>query len=112
MSRTFGFDVLACRRWGGRLRLIALIEEAAVTERVLGHIGAPTEIPAPRPARAPPLRLGTPDQVGKDDDAPMFDPYSWGSSARPAVSAPEVSLSPNHAPREALREGTRHRCNP
>ena len=30
MERTFGFDVLACPRCGGRLRLIPLIEEAAV----------------------------------------------------------------------------------
>jgi uncharacterized protein YbaR (Trm112 family) len=30
MRRTFGFDVLACPRCGGRLRLIALIEQAAV----------------------------------------------------------------------------------
>jgi hypothetical protein len=29
MRRTFGFDVLACPRCGGRLRLIALIEQAA-----------------------------------------------------------------------------------
>jgi Putative transposase len=33
MRRTFGFDVLACPRCGGRLRLIALIEEAAVIDR-------------------------------------------------------------------------------
>jgi hypothetical protein len=76
MARTFGFDVLACPRCGGRLRLIALIEEAAVIERILRHLGVPTEIPAPRPARAPPLRLGTPDHVGRDDDAPMFVPRS------------------------------------
>ena len=76
MARTFGFDVLACPRCGGRLRLIALIEEAAVIERILRHLGLPTEIPAPRPARAPPLRVGTPDQVGWDDDASMFDPCS------------------------------------
>jgi hypothetical protein len=29
MARTFGFDVMACPRCGGRPRLIALIEEAA-----------------------------------------------------------------------------------
>ena len=51
MARTFGFDVLACPRCGGRLRLIALIEETAVIERILRHLGVPTEIPAPRPAR-------------------------------------------------------------
>jgi hypothetical protein len=54
MQRAFGFDVLACPRCGGRLRLIALIEDAAVIDRILRHLGVPTEIPAPRPARAPP----------------------------------------------------------
>jgi hypothetical protein len=54
MRRTFGFDVLACPRCGGRLRLIALIEQGSVIARVLGRLGVPTEIPPPRPARAPP----------------------------------------------------------
>jgi hypothetical protein len=40
---------------GGRFRLIALIEEAAVIERILRHLHLPTEVPTPRPARAPPL---------------------------------------------------------
>jgi hypothetical protein len=35
--------------------LMALIEEAAVIERILDHLGLPAEIPAPRPARAPPV---------------------------------------------------------
>ena len=55
-----GFDVLACPRCGGRLRSIALIEEAAVIGRILRHLGVPAEIPAPRPARAPPLSAGLP----------------------------------------------------
>jgi hypothetical protein len=54
MQRTFGLDVLACPRCGGRLRLIALIERAAVIRRILGHLGLPTEVPLPRPARSPP----------------------------------------------------------
>ena len=76
MARTFGFDVVACPRCGGRLRLIALIEEAAVIQRILRHLGVPTEIPAPRPARAPPLRMGAPDQAGWAADTPVFDPCS------------------------------------
>ena len=72
MARTFGFDLLACPRCGGRLRLIALIEEAVVIGRILGHLGVSTAIPAPRPARAPPLRVGVPDQAGWDDDSPVF----------------------------------------
>ena len=37
MRRSFGFDVLACPRCGGRLRLIALVEEASVIERDPGR---------------------------------------------------------------------------
>ena len=44
-----------CPSCGGRLRLIALIEDASVIERILRHLHLPTEIPAPRPGRAPPL---------------------------------------------------------
>jgi hypothetical protein len=71
-----GFDVLACARCGGRLRLIALIEEAAVIERILRHLGVPTEIPAPRPARAPPLRVGVRDVGSWGDDPSVFNPCS------------------------------------
>ena len=60
-------------RCGGRLRLIALIEEAAVIARVLRHLGLPTEIPEPRPARAPPLPLDARARpVG--DDVTAFHP--------------------------------------
>ena len=67
MQRTFGLDVLACPRCGGRLRLIALIEQAAVIKRVLGHLGLPTELPVPRPARAPP------EPVRLDGSAAEYD---------------------------------------
>lgn len=76
MRRTFGFDVLACPRCGSRLRLIALIEEAAVIERILGHLGVPTAIPAPRPARGPPFSADILDATGWDDHAPVFDSCS------------------------------------
>ena len=76
MRRTFGFDVLACPRCGGRLRLIALIEEAAVIDRILRHLGLPTETPAPRPARAPPLLTRVPAAAGWDDDASVFESCS------------------------------------
>jgi hypothetical protein len=56
MRRAFGFDVLACPRCGGRLRLIALLDASAVTQRILRHLGLPPQVPAVRPARAPPLR--------------------------------------------------------
>ena len=55
LRRTFGVDVLACSRCGGRLRLIALIEQAPVIQRILRHLGLPDDVPAARPPRAPPL---------------------------------------------------------
>jgi hypothetical protein len=54
--------------------LIALIEEAAVIGRILRHLGVLTEIPAPRPARAPPLPVGARDVAGWDDDPSVFNP--------------------------------------
>jgi len=47
--------------------------EAAVIDRILRHLGLPTEIPARRPARAPPRRRGTPDQARWDDTASVFE---------------------------------------
>ena len=54
--------------------MIALIEEAAVIDRILRHLGLPTETPAPRPARAPPRLASVPDAAGWDDEAAVFDP--------------------------------------
>ena len=73
MRRSFGFDVLACPRCGGRLRLIALIEEASVIQRILRHLGLPTDVPEPRPARAPPLPLGA-RLCRVSNDATSLDP--------------------------------------
>ena len=44
MRRAFGFDVTACTRCGGRLRLIALIEHTSIIRRILTHLGLPSEI--------------------------------------------------------------------
>jgi hypothetical protein len=55
MRRAFEVDVLACPRCGGRLRLVALLEAGPVTARILRHLGLPSEVPAARPARSPPL---------------------------------------------------------
>lgn len=58
MRRAFEVDVLACPRCGGRLRLVALLEAGTVTTRILRHLGLLSEVPAARPARAPPLSSG------------------------------------------------------
>jgi hypothetical protein len=85
MRRTFGLDVLACPRCDGRLRLVALIEQASVVQRILRHLGLPTEVPEARPARAPPRPLETEDQ---SQGAPEFDAACRGRCvARRGVSA-------------------------
>ena len=71
MARTFGCDVLACLRCGGRLRLIALIKEASVIRRILTHLGEPTDVPVPRPPRAPPAVTEHAESSGCGDDQPV-----------------------------------------
>jgi hypothetical protein len=74
MRRRFGIDTLACPRCAGRLRLIALIEEPSVIERILRHLRLPTEVPTPRPGRAPPLFV-----------ARSFDEHTGGSAFDPCA---------------------------
>jgi hypothetical protein len=49
MRHTFGVDVLACPRCGGRMRVVATIEDPVVIRKILTHLGLPTDVPAPRP---------------------------------------------------------------
>ncbi len=49
MRRAFDLDVLACPRCGGRMRLIATIEDPRVIRQILAHLGLLTEVPHPRP---------------------------------------------------------------
>ena len=46
-SCSFAIDVLACPDCGGRLRFIATIEDRAVIEKILRHLGLPIDPPAP-----------------------------------------------------------------
>jgi hypothetical protein len=65
MRRTFGFDVLACPRCDGRLRLIALIEEVAV---VLEHSGISVFLPTcRRPSRRGAAVLATAGEARADE---------------------------------------------
>jgi hypothetical protein len=51
MRRAFDLDVLACPRCGGRLRLIATVEEPGVVRKILTHLGLlfPPDSPGPAP---------------------------------------------------------------
>jgi uncharacterized protein YbaR (Trm112 family) len=63
-----GFDVLACPRCAGRLKLVALIQDGAVIQRILRHLGLPDVVPEMRPSRAPPLAFDSYDDRVSGDD--------------------------------------------
>ncbi len=46
MRRAFDIDVLACPRCGGRLRLIATVEEPGAVRAILASLGLVAEPPA------------------------------------------------------------------
>jgi hypothetical protein len=48
MRRAFEVDVLACPRCGGRMQLIATIEDPAVIRKIVTHLGIPADLPTPR----------------------------------------------------------------
>ena len=54
LRRVFEIDVLTCARCGGRLRFVAAIDDPEAIRRILGHLGLPTSITPPLPARPPP----------------------------------------------------------
>jgi uncharacterized protein YbaR (Trm112 family) len=47
LARVFEVDILACPDCGGRLGLVATIEQRAVIEKILAHLALPTELPSP-----------------------------------------------------------------
>ena len=63
LRRVFAIDILACPDCGGRLRLLATIEDRAVVEKILTHLGLPVEPPCPSPARTPAWLPGVRDRA-------------------------------------------------
>jgi hypothetical protein len=53
LRRTFDVDVLQCPRCHGRLRVLAVITEREPVERILAHLGLPTDAPTLARARDP-----------------------------------------------------------
>ena len=54
MKRAFEADVLACPRCGGRMVVVATIDDPAVIARILTHLGLSLDPGEPAPGRAPP----------------------------------------------------------
>lgn len=53
LKRVFAIDIESCPDCGGKLRVIACIEEPALIAKILGHVQARDEL-AGTAARAPP----------------------------------------------------------
>ena len=55
LKRVFAIDIQTCRQCGGRLRVIASIEEPAVIQRILKYLGGEAvPVDPAHPSRAPP----------------------------------------------------------
>jgi hypothetical protein len=54
LRRVFDIDVEHCE-CGGKLKIIAAIEEPVLIVRILTHLGLPARSPPRAPARSPPL---------------------------------------------------------
>jgi hypothetical protein len=73
LARIYECLPLACPKCGQPMRLIAFIMEPPVVEKILIHIGEPTEPPAVLPARAPPQVEMDFDPVAQANDWPDMD---------------------------------------
>jgi hypothetical protein len=53
-SRTFGEPTTKCSHCEGELTLRAVVQDRDSIHRILSHLGLPTDVPKPAPARGPP----------------------------------------------------------
>jgi hypothetical protein len=75
LRRVFAIEVLTCDRCGGKRRLVALIDKDAAIQKILAHLGLPTQPPAEWPARAPPRAADCVDWLPQDGIDPI--PGDW-----------------------------------
>jgi ATP-dependent helicase YprA (DUF1998 family) len=58
LKRVFNIDISTCPFCkNGRLKIIASIEDPETIRKILTHLGLPTQVPNPWPARAPPYNI-------------------------------------------------------
>jgi hypothetical protein len=54
LRRVFAVDITVCPRCSGRMRVLCAINDPPVAQKILRHLGLPTEGPRCAPARGPP----------------------------------------------------------
>lgn len=60
LKRIFNIDVETCSRCGGKVKIIAAIEDPKVIKKILEQLGLPSKPPTPLPARGPPATTDSP----------------------------------------------------
>lgn len=65
LKRVFAIDIETCPRCGGKIRVVACIEDPDVIAKILDHIRARDEAEPSQP-RAPPLRTEYADTSNQD----------------------------------------------
>jgi hypothetical protein len=55
LKRVFNIDVETCGACGGKMKIIAAVEDPQVIKKILDHLGLPSTPPLAKPARGPPL---------------------------------------------------------
>jgi hypothetical protein len=73
LARIYECLPLKCPKCGEPMRIIAFVLDAPTIERILDHIGEPTQPPAVLPARSPPQLAFGFDQVPATTDWPEMD---------------------------------------
>ncbi len=58
LRRIFEVDPVLCEGCGGEMKLVTMIVDDCGIERILSHLGQPTNFPPTKPPRAPPLPFG------------------------------------------------------
>jgi Putative transposase len=84
MRRVFDLDVLACPRCGGRLRVIATVQDSAVVRTILAHLGRAHSTEPPGPAPPPPPSCSPPALIGR---RPPPRPHGRSLTGRPGGSS-------------------------
>jgi len=95
MRRVFDLDVLACPRCGGRLRLIATVQDPGAVRTILAHLGLPLSPAPPRPGPTRAYRHRVAPRAGG----------AYGSSLSPGASRPPLTVRPS--PEQAMIDGVR-----
>ena len=90
MARIFEVMPLSCPHCGQGMKIISFITQKKVIQKILGHLGLPTEPPTTAPARAPPqieikfseMRFGEQRhrQSDRTGDGNLFDQTHWPNS--------------------------------